>query len=30
MSGTWKAVELMEGFHWVGAVDWDLRDFHGY
>lgn len=30
MSGTWKAVELMEGFYWVGAVDWDLRDFHGY
>lgn len=30
MSGTWRAVELMEGFYWVGAVDWDLRDFHGY
>jgi len=21
---------LTEGVHWVGAVDWNIRDFHGY
>ena len=21
---------LAEGIHWVGAVDWNVRDFHGY
>lgn len=25
-----KAVELKKGIYWVGAVDWDLRSFHGY
>jgi flavorubredoxin len=23
-------VELTKGIYWVGAVDWNLRDFHGY
>ncbi|MHB8202845.1 MAG: FprA family A-type flavoprotein [Desulfomonilaceae bacterium] len=23
-------VEIKKGVHWVGAVDWDVRDFHGY
>jgi len=23
-------VELAKGVYWVGAVDWDIRDFHGY
>jgi len=23
-------VELAEKVYWVGAVDWNLRDFHGY
>ena len=23
-------VELKPGIYWVGGVDWDLRDFHGY
>lgn len=23
-------VELKPGIHWVGAVDWSIRDFHGY
>jgi flavorubredoxin len=23
-------VELKEGIYWVGAIDWDIRDFHGY
>ncbi len=21
---------IVEGVHWVGAVDWNIRDFHGY
>jgi len=23
-------VKLTEGVYWVGAIDWNLRDFHGY
>ncbi len=23
-------VQLMDGIYWVGVVDWNLRDFHGY
>ena len=23
-------IELAPGVHWVGVVDWNLRDFHGY
>jgi flavorubredoxin len=22
--------EIKKNVHWVGAVDWDIRDFHGY
>lgn len=25
-----KPVELKKGIYWVGAVDWNIRDFHGY
>lgn len=25
-----KAVELKNGIYWVGAIDWAVRDFHGY
>ena len=25
-----KAVKLSERIYWVGAIDWDLRNFHGY
>jgi len=25
-----RAIEVAQGIHWVGAIDWDLRDFHGY
>ncbi|MBI5417684.1 FprA family A-type flavoprotein [Candidatus Poribacteria bacterium] len=25
-----KAIEIKKGIYWVGAIDWDLRDFHGY
>jgi len=25
-----EAVRVTDSIHWVGAVDWNLRDFHGY
>ncbi|MGE3062183.1 MAG: FprA family A-type flavoprotein [bacterium] len=25
-----KPVKIAEKIYWVGAIDWDLRDFHGY
>ncbi len=25
-----KAVKLTDDVYWVGAVDWNIRDFHGY
>ncbi len=25
-----KSVELKNGIYWVGAIDWSVRDFHGY
>ncbi len=25
-----KAIQIKEGVYWVGVVDWDLRNFHGY
>jgi len=25
-----KPVEVVENVYWVGAVDWNLRNFHGY
>ena len=25
-----RAVELKKGIYWVGAIDWGVRDFHGY
>jgi len=25
-----KAVEIKPGIYWVGAIDWGIRDFHGY
>jgi len=30
MTGAFRAVEVAEGVYWVGAIDWNLRDFHGY
>lgn len=30
MSDTFKAVKISEHVHWVGAIDWGLREFHGY
>jgi flavorubredoxin len=25
-----EKVELKKGIYWVGAIDWNVRDFHGY
>ncbi len=25
-----KPLEIKKGIYWVGVVDWDLREFHGY
>ena len=25
-----KAMPICEGVYWVGAIDWNLRNFHGY
>ncbi len=25
-----RTVEIKPGIHWVGAIDWAVRDFHGY
>lgn len=25
-----QAIELKKDIYWVGALDWDIRDFHGY
>lgn len=30
MNSTMKAVKISERIYWVGAVDWGLREFHGY
>jgi flavorubredoxin len=27
---TMKPLEIAEGIFWVGAIDWNIRDFHGY
>jgi len=30
MNGVFRAVKVTDYVYWVGAVDWTLRDFHGY
>ncbi|MBN2379673.1 flavodoxin domain-containing protein [candidate division WOR-3 bacterium] len=30
MNLPFKAVKISENVYWVGAVDWGIRDFHGY
>lgn len=27
---SFEAVKIKENIYWVGAIDWDLRNFHGY
>jgi anaerobic nitric oxide reductase flavorubredoxin len=30
MSELFIMIELKKGVYWVGAIDWEIRDFHGY
>ncbi|MBN1347148.1 MAG: FprA family A-type flavoprotein [Phycisphaerae bacterium] len=30
MSTLYDAVKITDRIYWVGAIDWSLRDFHGY
>lgn len=30
MTETFKAAKVAEGVWWVGAIDWNMRNFHGY
>ena len=30
MSGPFAAVKISDHVYWVGAIDWGIRDFHGY
>ncbi|MFA6003400.1 MAG: FprA family A-type flavoprotein [Elusimicrobiota bacterium] len=30
MKGPFQAVKITDKVYWVGAIDWDIRDFHGY
>ncbi|NQU75972.1 MAG: flavodoxin domain-containing protein [Planctomycetes bacterium] len=30
MNQLFKAVKVTDGVYWVGAIDWDVRNFHGY
>lgn len=30
MAEPFRAVRISDRVHWVGAIDWGLRDFHGY
>ena len=30
MTDSLKAVKISENVYWVGAIDWDVRNFHGY
>ncbi len=30
MDNYYKAIKISEHAYWVGAIDWNIRDFHGY
>ena len=30
MNAPFSAIKITEDIYWVGAIDWSLRDFHGY
>ena len=30
MTEAFEAVPIADGVYWVGAIDWSIRDFHGY
>ena len=27
---SFKAIQITDKVYWVGAIDWSLRNFHGY
>ena len=30
MTGIYSAIKISDCVYWVGAIDWTIRDFHGY
>ncbi|HOW56969.1 MAG TPA: FprA family A-type flavoprotein, partial [Smithellaceae bacterium] len=30
MENIYNAIKVSEHVYWVGAIDWTVRDFHGY
>jgi len=30
MKEVFKASQISDHVYWVGAIDWNIRDFHGY
>ena len=30
MSQPFKSIQISDHVHWVGAIDWEIRNFHGY
>jgi len=30
MSNIYSAIKVSKNVYWVGAIDWNIRDFHGY
>jgi flavorubredoxin len=30
MQDVYKAIKVSDHVYWVGAIDWNIRDFHGY
>ena len=30
MDGVFQAIQIADDVYWVGAIDWDMRNFHGY
>ncbi len=30
MKEGFKAIKITDKAYWVGAIDWEMRDFHGY
>ena len=30
MKDIYSAVKVSDNVYWVGAIDWTIRDFHGY
>ncbi len=30
MTNTFKPIKITDSVYWVGAIDWNIRDFHGY